>query len=369
MLRKGSTIIMKKTVALILALLMISVLFVSCNKQGNGGDTTPAPGSSAATPNTTKAPESTKKPDATKAPGTTAEPTTEKPEVPVPTIADGLMVYHQDFDSLPDITDSNEVASKLGWQIRNKKMDNGDVALTDNSAVYTIENGKLKIVNYDNGNIKGNDSYLKILDDNFMKPAAVKGKTYTIQYDVHYIAATSDSRYVCILANYGGYDTYNSFHLRANGTANNQVRYISSWYTYDIAGDFYAAGKDDTTGSSIVQKLYGTTYVKGESPLLGKDLTIRYQVTAEGPVVWIRDNSVAGADFVCVSKPDATANGAFYWGLIENYALCIKTGGAIDSYVDNISVWTGLGNEPLDTSDTAYKAAIADYLKQVEAQQ
>lgn len=361
---------MKKTVALILALLMISVLFVSCNKQGNGGDTTPAPGSLDAAPNTTKAPESTKKPDATKAPGTTAEPTTEKPEVPVPTIADGLMVYHQDFDSLPDITDSNEVASKLGWQIRNKKMDNGDGALTDNTAIYTIEDGKLKIVNYDNGNkTDGKDSYFKMLDDFFMKPAA-KGN-YTVQYDVTYLAASKPDRYVVLLTNYNGFDSYNSCHIRAQGSGNNQNRFLGSWSNYDIKGPYYAGTTAESDeASSIAKKVFGQDIDTSVGVMYNKSVTIRIQCNyAEGPSCYMRDNSVPGSDFVLVSKPDSTANGFQYWNMIDNYAICLKVGGKIDSYVDNISIWSGLGNEPLDTSDTAYKAAIADYLKQVEAQQ
>ena len=55
--------------------------------------------------------------------------------------------------------------------------------------------------------------------------------------------------------------------------------------------------------------------------------------------------------------------------MIDNYALCLKTGGKIDSYVDNISVWTGLGDEPLDNSTTAYETAIAAYLAEVNKAQ
>ena len=361
---------MKKTIAIILALIMTLVVFAACNNNntpsGGTSDATKEPAAPGTTkPADTKAPDTpTTKQETTKAPTPTEPATTEAPEIPVPAIPEGIMVYHQDFDSFANTADSAEVAKLLGWQIRNKVNGEEDFALTDNTTTYTIEDGKLKLAN----NVDGaTDSYMLMVGDSYMKPAAVG--LYTIQYDVHYTAVGSATRYVCVLANYNGYDTYNSFHLRADGSANNQVRFIGSWYTYDVYGDFYAAGKDNNTGSSIANELYGLTYDKSATPLLDKDLTIRYQVTAEGPMVWIRDNSLPGSEFVCVSKPDSAGTGSGYWGMIDNYALCLKTGGKIDSYVDNISVWTGLGDEPLDNSTTAYETAIAAYLAEVNKAQ
>ncbi len=362
---------MKRTLALILALLMTLVVFASCNNTNQPEVTTPAgtkaPSDPATTPTTKPSTNPETKP-ATKPAETkpATEPATEAPEIPVPTIQDGIMVFHQDFDTFPNTTGNDEVAKLLGWQIRNK--DNGtlptgepDAALTDNTTVYSIEDGKLKLVNNTDD---GKDSYFKMVGDDYMKPAAVGN--YTIQYDLRYIESSKPDRYICILANYNGYDTYNSFHLRASAYANNQVRFIGSWYTYDVAGDFYAAGNDTDKGSSIGNKLWGLTYDKNEAPLMGKDITVRYQATPEGPVVWLRDNGAANPEFVCISKPDASGTASGYWGLIENYALCLKTGGKMNGYVDNISVWTGLGDEPIDTTTTAYETAIASYLEQVK---
>ncbi len=356
---------MKRTLSLILAMLMITVALASC-QNSNGGDTTTEPPSQTKAPaetseereDTTKAEE----PETTKAPVVTTPAETEPPEIPTPEIADGLMVINYDFDTLPDTEGNDAVAALLGWQIRNKS----DGAITDNTAVYSIEGGKLKVINYNDGAIDGGDSYFLIAGDDYMKPAAVG--SYTIQYDVNYLATAKPDRYVCLIANYGGCDIYNSFHLRARGTANNQVRF-SSWSTYDIKGsDFYAAGTDnDDTGSSIANKLYGLTYDSSASPLIGKDLTIRWVLDAEaGPSAYIRDNSSPTGEFVCVSKADAGAGAMAYWGLLDSYAIALKTGGKIDSYVDNIKVWTGTGDEPLDATTTAYEAAISDYLKQVQ---
>lgn len=363
---------MKKALALILALVMTTVMFVSCADKTHGGDQTKEPGTAAPGKETTpqsSEEEKTKKPkpEPTSAP----DPTTEKPEVPVPTIPEGLMVLYEDFDSYANTTGSKEVAQLLGWQIRNKVMEGEEFgALTDNTTQYSIENGALKLLNYDGGKIDGKDSYLLIAENYFMKPAA--SANYTIQYDVKYTASSATDRYIALISNYDGYDSYNSFHLRARGTGNNQVRIVGSWYTYDVPGEFYAAGDDsDAKGTSIVNKLYGTKYDSSTSALQDKSLTIRYQADREkGPTIWIRDNDLPNAEFVCVSKPDAGGNGAFFWQEGTGaYALAIKTGGKMDGYVDNIAVWTGLGDQPLDVSTAAYESAIAGYLDEVKKAQ
>ena len=199
---------------------------------------------------------------------------------------------------------------------------------------------------------------------------AAKGN-YTVQYDVTYLAASKPDRYVVLLTNYNGFDSYNSCHIRAQGSGNNQNRFLGTWSNYDIKGPYYAGTTAESDeASSIAKKVFGQDIDTSVGVMYNKSVTIRIQCNyAEGPSCYMRDNSVPGSDFVLVSKPDSTANGFQYWNMIDNYAICLKVGGKIDSYVDNISIWSGLGNEPLDTSDTAYKAAIADYLKQVEAQQ
>lgn len=356
---------MKRTLSLILAMLMLLVVLASCQSGGGGDTTTEPPAQSKSPAETSDTPDETTKaktPETTKAPVATTPAETEPPEIPTPEIADGLMVVNYDFDTLPDTEGNDAVAALLGWQIRNRS----DGALTDNTTVYSIEGGKLKLVNYNDGAIDGGDSYMLVAGDDYMKPAAVG--SYTIQYDVNYLAASKPDRYICMIANYGGCDIYNSFHLRIRGTANSQVRF-SSWSTYDAKGsEFYAAGTDtDSTGSSIANKLYGLTYDSSASPLIGKDLTIRWVLDAEaGPSVYIRDNASATGEFICVSKADAGAGGMAYWGLLDGYAIALKTGGKVDGYVDNIKVWTGTGDEPLDASTTAYETAIADYLKQVQ---
>ncbi|MGI6167454.1 MAG: hypothetical protein ACOYIA_04875, partial [Eubacteriales bacterium] len=209
-------------------------------------------------------------------------------------------------------------------------------------------------------------SYILIRDSDYMAPCA-QGD-YTIQYDVKYIGAKNSERYAVIILNYDGCDSYNSAHVRIAGSGNNQVRFLRTWYTYDAPGDYYAADKNDSDGTStIIKKLTGADYDSNVYALKDKWITIRYQANYnEGPTIYIRDNSQPGSDFVCVSKTDPTnANGIFYWNAISNYAVALKLGATIDGYLDNIAIWTGLGDMPTDTSTAIYEATIADYLAEV----
>lgn len=370
---------MKRIITLVLALIMVSALFVGCNNNANNpsdsttpdagtttpksGDTTPSGTTSDKTSD--KTPETTPaQPDDT----TTDKPketTTDAPKVELPAIPEGTMVYFENFDSYADANDSEAVAKLLGWTILNK----ADGALTDNSASYALEGGALKITNWDNDAVaKPVDCYVLMTTSEYMA-AACQGD-YTVQFDIKYTAVKSNDRYITIIENFDGCNSYNTFHLRAYGTAHLQCRLFGEWKgTYDLRGSEFDACADDTKGdscTSIAKKLLGKTYNKDEAVLLNIPITVRIQCSYnDGPIIWLRDNSKADAQFVCVAKYDLGSNGAIFWNAIEEYALCLKVGGGIDGYVDNIAVWTGLGEVPTDTSTTAYTTAIADYLAKV----
>lgn len=364
---------MKKIITLVLALIMVSAMFAGCNNTNPPAETT-APGAATTTPKpsdatpadttTAKAPDTTPEPKET----TSAKPketTTEAPKIEIPAIPEGTMVFFENFDSYADTNDSAAVAQLLGWTIRNK----ADGALTDNTASYAIENGALKITNYADGAVeKPGDSYVRITTSEYMA-AACQGD-YTVQFDVNYSSVGANDRYITILENYDGCNSYNSFHLRAYGSAHLQLRLFGDWKgTYDLRGSALDACADDTKGgdcTSIAKKLLGVTFDKTVPVLLNIPITIRIQCSYnDGPTIWLRDNSKADAQFVCVAKYDYASAGAIFWNAVEEYALCLKVGGAIDGYVDNIAVWTGLGEVPADTSTTAYTTAIADYLAKV----
>ena len=355
---------MKKLLTLFLALLMLLTL-VAC--QGGEGDeeTTPKPADTTLEPDeeTTTAKETTAK-ETTAKETTTAVETTTEPPVEIPVVPEGLMVFFEDFDSYVNTEGNDAVMALIGWKIRNIS----DGALTDNTGVFSIENGALKYINYNDGAIEGKDSYVLIRDSDYMAPCA-QG-SYTVQYDVKYIGSKNSERYAVIILNYDGYNSYNSAHIRIAGSGNNQVRFFGTWSHYESPGEYYAADKTDGDGSSsIIYKLTGANYDSTVYALKDKWLSIRYQASYnEGPTVYIRDNSQAGADFVCVSKADSNAAGFLYWGEIESYAVALKLGATIDGYLDNVAIWTGLGDMPTDKSTGAYEAAIAAYLAEVQKQ-
>lgn len=360
---------MKKLIAIMLALLMLTAVLTACadNKTPVDGTTkAPSDGTTAAPAgsDTTAKQEAvtTKKPDSTTKPTTTAPVTTAAPEIPMPELKEGLMVYYENFDSYSNTADTAATMALLGWTVRNIS----DGALTDNTGTYTIEDGALKAINHNGGAVDGKDSYTLILEDKYMKP--VCQGDYTLQYDIKYTDAVKSDRYIVIVLNYDGYNSYNSFHLRFRGSANNQPRFIGSWYAYDVAGDYYSADTNDADGTStVLKKLCGIDYVESEFALRDKWITVKYQASYnEGPTVWLRDNSQANAEFVCVSKADSTGSGYLYWNMIEAYGVALKLGGKIDGFVDNIAIYTGLGDLPSDTTTTEYNAAIADYLAKVK---
>ena len=198
--------------------------------------------------------------------------------------------------------------------------------------------------------IRGSDSYIRILDDAVMR-AATEEKDYVLQFDVTLTNAGNTSRYLAIVTDYteSREGNYNSFHLRINGSANNQTRAIGAWYTYDAAGEYYAGDQKDGDGTStIAYKVLGKNF-DGTMLLRNVSLTIRLVCPAVGcgPEVYIRNNSAKG-DFVLVSKPYVLSGGASFWRGAElpGRAVVLKAGGTIDGYIDNVLIYTGKG-EPI----------------------
>lgn len=270
-------------------------------------------------------------------------------------IHDGDLVYYQGFD-YSNISGNDEVTALLGWRIVNIE----DGALKDHTAQYSIEDGRLKI-----NNAEGTDCYCYILDDSKMWEVVSHGR-YTVQYDVQITndaSTTAKDRYIALIYNYDGKDTYNSFHVRTRGTANNQCRVVGSWSTYDVDGDYYAAGTDNGTSSSILYKLTNgqSTYAANTAALLNMNFTIKYQCdsSAAGPTVYMKNNDIENSEFVLVSKGDESSSGFSSWynsTVMGAFALALKPSQKVDGYIDNIYVYAGLGDAPENTS-TSYVAS------------
>lgn len=253
------------------------------------------------------------------------------------------IIYCEEFNY--DNTQGNDAVLKLlGWSALSKS---AKTAVTDPTAKLSIVNGKL----YVNNNISGGkDSYFMILNDDQMTSPWMGD--YTVQFDVTLTSSGDNARYIALLTDYDestkGY--YHSFHLRINGSANNQARINSNWTTFDAPGKYYAADQDDTDGTStIAKKLLGKDF-DGSALLKNVSLTIR--VVSEkmdiGPRVYIRNNS-AGGDFVLVSRAGGVEESDITSGAYRQTggkAIVLKAGGTINGYVDNIVVYLGNG-EPV----------------------
>lgn len=253
------------------------------------------------------------------------------------------IIYYEEFN-YDNMQGNDAVLKLLGWSALSKS---AKTAVTDPTAKLSIVNGKL----YVNNNISGGkDSYFMILNDDQMTSPWMGD--YTVQFDVTLTSSGDNARYIALLTDYDestkGY--YHSFHLRINGSANNQARINSNWTTFDAPGKYYAADQDDTDGTStIAKKLLGKDF-DGSALLKNVSLTIR--VVSEkmdiGPRVYIRNNS-AGGDFVLVSRAGGVEESDITSGAYRQTggkAIVLKAGGTINGFVDNIVVYLGNG-EPV----------------------
>lgn len=268
----------------------------------------------------------------------------------------GLMVYYEDFDSYnEDVSDKNAVATKLGWTILNK----GDYSVAnDNDASYAIENNRLKITTNYSAEKEDvlYDSYVLIANSEYMASAG-RGD-YTIQYDVEYTSDTKSSQYINLLSNFKDINNFNSVLFRVSGIADNEVCCNEVWYDNDVKGSDYDA--DGTGARSAVYKITDGEVRNNSTAMLNRSFTVRIQVSKdEGIRVYAKDNNREGADFVCISKADKSANGWPYWNSIDAYAICLRARIGIEGYIDNIAIWTGLDDMPTDHSTMAYETAIA----------
>lgn len=367
---------LSRFLALVIAVCMI-MAFASCNRPDEGGGTTTDNKTNAPSDSKTNEPTGSKEVPSESESGTEATPPESDSESDSETepgpepqnIPDGTMIYFEDFDSYGDKLDTESALAALRanglW-----KMDTADAPFYETSGPYasvhttnyTIENGRLVLRNHKTAggeDIAGKDSYMVIVDENTLWE--LDGKDYTIQYDVKYESAGNGNRYIALLWNYWG-QYYHSFHFRIAGNANLQT-HAGSWYTmdmYDPATDLYAAGNDtEEKGSSIAKKLLGKTFDENVYAFENVDLTIKIQIRADdGPVVWMRVNSGAPADatvsegFVKVSEMVPGTAGYGYWNtfndLCHGGSLALKAGTTINGSVDNIMIWSGLGDEPAD---------------------
>ncbi len=329
--------------SIISLLLVISMLCALIGCTAAPADETTAPQTEGETlpepaPETTAGEESTE-PETTPAPETTEEPESSLP-------VGQRLIFFEDFEGRNLSNDTDSVLSDLGWV--KEKTSNG--AYANNTTEYSIvsKDGSNQLY-LKNNTSSGTDSYLRILGSALM--GVYHESNYTYQYDVNYESSYDTARYIVLVSEYDG-RFYNSFHLRNNGSANNQSHDAGSWLTHDVNGEYFAASKD---GNAICKKLLGVNYSESERPLQGLSISIRYVVDWEkGNSVYLRVNTEGYPNtgkWVLVSKAsDSAAGSKVFKKDYGGAAIVLKTGSKINGYVDNIVIWEGTGEEPEDKS-------------------
>ncbi len=286
--------------------------------------------------------------------GTGDEPTDKHfPVLNSGALNDGTIIYSENFDGRTNTTNSTYALSQIDWE----KVNYADGAPTNSTANYSIKTyngGKALFIN--NNITNGGDSYLNILDDNFMKK--YKGETITIQYDVQYTGASAADRYFAILPAFSGYD-YVSFALRNNGYGNHQTRTHSTYRNLEVSG-VNSAGNTNT--NSICNKLLGKTYSSTTATFNNVPVSIRYVLDWSGAKVYMRTistSTTSGGKWVLVSETSTGAEASGYFSANQYLStIALKIGGKQDGYIDNVLIWKGTGEPSSHRSNI-----VSNYIK------
>lgn len=235
----------------------------------------------------------------------------------------GTLIYSEDFEGI-SASDTDKALKLLGWS---KAED-----LRKFTMKLSIADGKLYVDNLDESS---EDSYALIMDSDFLKK--VCNADYTYEYDVTYRDAGNTSRYVSLLCNYDGKDNYNTVDMRIRGDGYNQVRRGDSWIHYnDTVCPLRAT--DDT---AIVTQLFGDKFDENGMLLKDRTVTIRVETSIEnGPTVYVNG----------IKASDMQAN-KDQWNTIDSYAICFKASKLIKAEIDNIRIWTGMSDKPIETTN------------------
>ncbi len=254
------------------------------------------------------------------------------------------MIYYEDFSSYGNKSGSTETLGALGWTLSED--------YKKNTALYSIEDGRLICNNLEKTVGTSSDSYVTVLDNDYLSEVA-RGD-YSYSYELTYLDAEKYDRYVCLISNYNGYTSYNSAHIRVGGYGNNQVRTASDsskWYDHD-GGMCKATSGDDTLSMQLfgLPAVTATKTSAADYPFTGRTLHVRVAVKSEeGPTVYING--------VCVSAPDGKKSEVFESSTEYAQAIALKTSPKVKAAIDNITVWTGTGERPV-SNEVKYTPSV-----------
>ena len=306
-----------------------------------------------------------------------------------------MMVYYENFNRLSENDDMAEILEALGWRLpvlnnsttgglntNNTKTLAENLASIDgvdltpfalvgqahrpNYITVSAESGRLYVDNktYNNNGAGTYDGYLRILPDGYLD--LCEGEDYTIQYDLEFAASTG-----------GGMVMAPKFYApeaTASGSNANRPHYLAArinmggtfQHSIRISGGTY---KTVSTAESPTNIL--TTVFPEATSLVGQKMTVKIEMLAKesdtdtewGFKVYVKPEGAA--DFTFVSEFDTAATYASYFTSETNLdsnalAMVVLTGSQF--YIDNIAVWTGLGEMPTDTSVAEYASRMGDMM-------
>ena len=240
----------------------------------------------------------------------------------------GTLIYSETFDETA--ADTDKALEKLGWTKAE--------GLRKFTMKLSISDGKLHVDNLD---ASSEDSYALMMDSDYL--AKVCNSDYTYEYEVTYLDAGNTSRYVSLLCNYDGKDKYNTVDMRIRGDGYNQVRLGDSWIHYnDTTCPLRAT--DDT---AIINQLFGTKFDSNGMLLKNKTVKVRVETSIKnGPTVYV--NGIKASDMQANKDK---------WNTIDSYAICFKASKLIKADIDNIRIWTGCSEKPIEAAKTTDTAA------------
>ena len=243
----------------------------------------------------------------------------------------GTLIYSETFDGMKT-DDTDKALSLLGWTKAE--------GLRKFTMKLSLSDGKLHIDNLD---AASEDSYALMMDSDYL--SKVCNADYTYEYEVTYLDAGNTSRYVSLLCNYDGKDKYNTVDMRIRGDGYNQTRHGDSWIHYnDTTCPLRAT--DDT---AIITQLFGDKFQEDGMLLKDRKVTVRVETSIEkGPTVYV--NGVKASDMQANKDK---------WNTIDSYAICFKASKLIKADIDNIRIWTGCSEKPLEVKKPAADTAAA----------
>ena len=305
-----------------------------------------------------------------------------------------VMVYYENFDRLSESDDMAEILKALGWRLpvmsnsntgglntfntntlENNLASINGVDLTQFALVGQIhrpnyitvwsEDGRLFVDNKTYNNTGTTyDGYLRILPDGYLD--LCEGADYTIQYDLE-LAATSGGGMIMAPKFYTPEAT-------ASGTNANRPHYLAArinvggtlQHSIRISGGTYKTVSTSDSPTGILATLFPEA-----TNMVGQTMTVKIEMLAKdgdadtewGFKVYVKP--AGAAEFIFVSEFDTSATYASYFTSetnLDSNALAIVALTGSQFYIDNIAIWTGIGEMPTDTSVAEYASRMGDMM-------